>query len=169
MVTGAKSRWASYGSLAYRCGLIENVASVVNNTVWPSAPDLATASVATMVFAPGRFSTNTGCPHVGVSFSASCRPRTSIPPPGGYATTMRTGLLGQPWAAAASGSRAATTWRKSNFMSGRELTRFACRCLRLDNPRMRIALALLIAALPVTAAAQWSFDAEVARTYDDNL
>jgi hypothetical protein len=34
---------------------------------------------------------------------------------------------------------------------------------------MRTALALLVAMLPATAVAQWTFDAEIARTYDDNL
>ncbi len=39
----------------------------------------------------------------------------------------------------------------------------------LDNALMRTALALFAAALPATAAAQWTLDAELARTYDDNL
>ena len=44
---------------------------------------VATESVATMVFAPGLFSTTTGWPHMPVSFSAIWRAMTSMPPPGG--------------------------------------------------------------------------------------
>ena len=83
IVTGMKSRCVSNGSLAYRCGLIEKVASVVIRMVWPSAADFATASVARMVLAPGLFSTTTGWPHAALSFSAIWRAITSMPPPGG--------------------------------------------------------------------------------------
>ena len=70
------------------------VESVVSRIVCASAGDFATSSVAGIVLPPGRFSTTTGCAHWGPRRSASCRARTSMPPPGGYATTMRTGRAG---------------------------------------------------------------------------
>src|SRR5258706_13791489 len=44
--------------------------------------------------APGRLSTITVCLHCSLSFCAIARATTSVPPPGGNGTTMRTGLSG---------------------------------------------------------------------------
>src|SRR5262245_33620755 len=50
--------------------------------------------------APPRFSTMNCWPRLSVSFCASGRAIVSLPPPGGYGTTMRTGLAGYVCAAA---------------------------------------------------------------------
>jgi hypothetical protein len=49
--------------------------------------------------------------------------------------------------------------------------RFFCRLLQaaFTMRGMRTVLALLVAALPTAALAQWTVDAQLARTYDDNL
>src|SRR5439155_3339733 len=84
----------------------------------PSGDDLATASAATIVLAPGLFSTTTGCPQGAASLSASWRARMSMPPPGGQATTMRTGLAGQGSASAAK-QHSESKLPRLNFMAAR--------------------------------------------------
>src|SRR4051812_29031102 len=62
--------------------------------------------------APARFSTTTGWPSSGDSFSPSMRAVMSSAPPAAIGTTRRTGRFGahvgaEPWARAAAGTRAA--------------------------------------------------------------
>src|SRR5262245_23410657 len=54
-----------------------------------------------MPFAPARFSTTTGWPQVSVSRCATVRDVISVPPPGGYGTSRRTGRDGYGACAAA--------------------------------------------------------------------
>jgi hypothetical protein len=67
---------------------------VAARKVYPSAGDFATASAPMIPFAPGRFSTTTGCFHASLSFCATVRVMMSVAPPGGNGTTILTGLPG---------------------------------------------------------------------------
>ena len=58
-----------------------------------------------MPVAPGRFSITTGWPRFSPSRGAMMRATTSVPPPGGKPTTMRTGFAGY-WASASPGASA---------------------------------------------------------------
>src|SRR4051812_28666688 len=62
--------------------------------VYPSAGAFATESAPTIPFAPGRFSTTTGCFHDSLSFCAIFRVMMSVAPPGGNGTTILIGLPG---------------------------------------------------------------------------
>ena len=92
--------------------------SVVSSSVWPSADAVATCRVAITELPPGLFSTSTGTPRSGESFSASERATTTVPPPGANGTTMRTVWLGNSAALAmvATTSTAAATTSLDNLM-----------------------------------------------------
>ena len=51
-------------------------------------------AAATVPVAPGRFSITTGWPRFSERPGAMMRATTSVPPPGGKPTTMRTGRVG---------------------------------------------------------------------------
>src|SRR5206468_11780058 len=72
----------------------------VTRNVYPSAGDLATASAPIAPFAPGRFSTTTGCLIASETPGAMARASVSATPPGGKLTINLTGLSGQVCAAA---------------------------------------------------------------------
>src|SRR5258706_2907053 len=88
--TGVRSRAWSYGRLAYKAGFDAYPAGT-KRIVCPSAGAFATNAVPIVPFAPARFSTTTGCRNDSVSFWPMARPRTSVPPPGGYGEMMRIG------------------------------------------------------------------------------
>src|SRR5258706_15189083 len=67
----------------------------VTRNVYPSAGDLATASAPIAPFAPGRFSTTTGCLIASETPGAMARASVSATPPGGKLTINLTGLSGQ--------------------------------------------------------------------------
>jgi len=64
-------------------------------TVAPSGGDFAVRSAATVLPAPGRFSTTNCCPSAAVHFAASMRAKVSGLPPGASPTRTRTGFCGQ--------------------------------------------------------------------------
>src|SRR5688572_31684028 len=68
--------------------------------VCPSGADFAARSVPTMPAAPARLSTTTCWPRYSESLGLIVRATMSVPPPGGKATMMRTGLEGNDCAAA---------------------------------------------------------------------
>jgi hypothetical protein len=68
-------------------------AGVTISRVLPSGAARATASVPIAVLAPGRFSTITVTPCARPMCSAIRRARTSLPPPGGAATTTLIGFV----------------------------------------------------------------------------
>src|SRR6185436_13538077 len=72
---------------------------VAMNSVWPSASAFAATSVPIVPLAPARFSTTTPCPHASWSFAPTTRATMSVPPPGGNATMIFTGLVGNASAA----------------------------------------------------------------------
>ncbi|MNT06691.1 hypothetical protein D3C72_1413690 [compost metagenome] len=88
----------------------------VTMMVWPSGGVASIVLIAMPPPAPGLFSTTTGVPRSAESWSASRRAITSMVPPAGAGTSMRTGLLVQAIAAGiASASMAATAaWRGRN-------------------------------------------------------
>lgn len=61
----------------------------------PSAGCVRTYSVATIVFAPGRFSSRNDCPKRSVGVPESSRASASEPPRAGNPTIIRTGFIGQ--------------------------------------------------------------------------
>src|SRR6266567_2362781 len=63
-------------------------------SVWPSALERTTKSIATLPEAPGLFSTTTGWPSLCARPSAERRPRRSVIPPGDVSTTSRTARFG---------------------------------------------------------------------------
>ncbi|MCY1545081.1 hypothetical protein D9M68_810060 [compost metagenome] len=68
--------------------------------------DLAARSAASVLDAPGLFSTTTVCLSRGPSLSATARAMASVPPPGADPTSRRRGLLGQSALCAWAGARA---------------------------------------------------------------
>ncbi|KAG1425499.1 hypothetical protein G6F57_023377 [Rhizopus arrhizus] len=74
--------------------------------VWLSA-DFAARSAASVLDAPGLFSTTTVCLSMGPSLSATARAMAAVPPPGADPTSRRSGLVGQSagcaWACAGPG------------------------------------------------------------------
>src|SRR5687767_3460289 len=72
--------------------------------VWPSGSARATVSEARMPPAPGMFSTTTCCPRPSLILGARVRVVMSAMPPGPNGRTIRTGLLGYPWAATRPGN-----------------------------------------------------------------
>src|SRR5262249_25960119 len=63
--------------------------------VYPSGALVVTAPIPTLPPAPGRFSTTKDWPNMSFRRSARMRVSTSVEPPAGYGTTMRTGRSGQ--------------------------------------------------------------------------
>ncbi len=105
MITGTRSFITSTpppAPLGSRCGEIAMVLGATS-IVYPSAGALATALAPARPPTPGRFSTITGCPIRGGSFSERMRAKRSIPPPGGKGTTIVSGLDGKACACAAIG------------------------------------------------------------------
>src|SRR3989442_1342047 len=92
-VIGVTSATGSNGMLACRLALM-TWAATTTTRLWPSGADFRTTSVPVMPFAPARFSTKTFWPQASASFCASCRLMMSVPPPGAYGTTIRTGFAG---------------------------------------------------------------------------
>src|SRR6185503_2704760 len=80
---------------------------VAMNSVWPSGSALAATSVPIVPLAPARFSTTTPCPHASCSFAPTTRATMSVPPPGGKATMIFTGFVGN----------AATPWERRSKVS----------------------------------------------------
>ncbi len=95
MLTGANSFAVSYGSEWLIAGLISSELVAISS-VCPSGADLATAAVARMVPAPGRFSITTGLPP---QRADNCSPRmratTSVGPPAANGTRIFTGAFGK--------------------------------------------------------------------------
>src|SRR5215813_6192851 len=82
------------GKLLTMAGLMKNEAFAMRS-VYPSGGALATVAVATMVPAPGRFSTTTVLPpHRAERSSPSTRANKSVGPPAAKPTTKRTGRAG---------------------------------------------------------------------------
>src|SRR5258708_33058572 len=102
--------------------------------VWPSGGDLRSSLTATMVVAPGLFSTTTGTPISGDRRAAIARLSPSAVPPGGDGVTMRTGLpaRGQTLAQAALG--AAMSARKAAAQRRMSVEK----CSRVSEPQRRL-------------------------------
>src|SRR4030095_6591309 len=81
--------------------------------------------------APGRFSTVTACPHHSDSLAPITRATSSVPPPGGKPTIMRTGFVGEvcapamPAAMANAVANAAATVHRNSFIEVSWLSDFA--------------------------------------------
>src|SRR5262252_2201830 len=100
LLTGAKSLNGSY--LAWVPGRMGFTSSDSdeNSVVYPSGAECATASVAMMALAPGRFSTKNDWPVDALMSAARMRAITSVGPPAANPTTIFTGFAGYPCAAA---------------------------------------------------------------------
>src|SRR5437868_14467311 len=72
-----------------------------------------------MPLAPGRFSMTKGCLSRSLSGSARMRAATSVGPPAGYETMMRTGFTGHACPQAAAGKRHSAKRMARRFMSDR--------------------------------------------------
>src|SRR3954465_10249288 len=111
MVTGARSFVVSYGNDLAIAGLISSEL-VATSKVSPSGGAFATAAVATMVPAPGRFSISTALPPQRADNSSPrMRATTSVGPPAANGTTSLTGADGKSaagwaWAAGATNASA---------------------------------------------------------------
>src|SRR5262249_4480550 len=108
MLTPAKSLIGSNGRLRFSAAFM-TWKYVASSSVWPSGCARASAEVATMVLAPGRFSTMTGLPQRAESWSARMRMMTSAGPPGGNGTIPLTGPVGKSDAGCAGAGHDATT------------------------------------------------------------
>jgi hypothetical protein len=110
--TGAVSLSESNESLPAYSVTLDAKLLVCISSVYPSGAARTSASVATIVFAPGRFSTRTCWPIVSVIFPATIRARMSVPPPGVNGTMTFTGRFGYgapcPWAGPAAARAAAS-------------------------------------------------------------
>src|SRR5712692_4013838 len=92
--TGARSFIGSNGSACSRNGLTTRLPPAQIISVWPSAGERTTKSIATLPEAPGLFSTTTGWPSFCASPSADRRPRRSVIPPGEVSTMSRIARVG---------------------------------------------------------------------------
>src|SRR6266581_2128295 len=98
--TGTRSTSGSKRSECSRKGLMTRFPPAPISSVWPSAGDFTTYSMATLPDAPALFSTTTCRPSCCARPSAATRPRISVSPPGEVSTTIRIARLGYaPWAA----------------------------------------------------------------------
>src|SRR5882762_4271851 len=105
-VIGVKLLRPLYGSFLYRWGLITNEEASETSSVLPSGADLETYSAPTIWFAPGRFSTSTGCPQISEKRGARARENASVAPPGDVGTTIFTARCGKDCAGARRGTAA---------------------------------------------------------------
>jgi len=78
----------------YALTLMARLVTLVKMSVWPSGGALATACIAMIVAAPGRFSTITGCPSGGERPAAIARASRSPGPPGAKGEMIFTALAG---------------------------------------------------------------------------
>ena len=92
--TGLKSLYGSYPTAPITSGALTITAPVERNSVYPSGGALATISAAITPPPPPRLSMTTGCPHALTKLAATGLATASVPPPGGYGVTRRTGLTG---------------------------------------------------------------------------
>src|SRR5438128_1629325 len=92
--TGARSFIGSKASACSRNGLTTRLPPAQIISVWPSALERTTKSIATLPEAPGLFSTTTGWPSLCARPSADRRPRRSVIPPGEVSTTSRIARFG---------------------------------------------------------------------------
>src|SRR2546421_976756 len=105
-VIGVKLFTPLYGRFLYRCGLITNEEASETSSVAPSGADRETYSAPTIWFAPGRFSTSTGCPQISEKRGARAREKASVAPPGEVGTTIFTAREGKVCAGAIKGAAA---------------------------------------------------------------
>src|SRR5882762_9608232 len=113
-VIGVKLLRPLYGSFLYRWGLITNEEASETSSVLPSGADLETYSAPTIWFAPGRFSTSTGCPQISEKRGARARENASVAPPGDVGTTIFTAREGKVCADARKGAAASVAVTKTN-------------------------------------------------------
>src|SRR6266704_3410895 len=92
--TGARSFIGSKARACSRNGLTTRLPPAQIISVWPSALERTTRSIATLPEAPGLFSTTTGWPSLCARPSADRRPRRSVIPPGEVSTTSRIARFG---------------------------------------------------------------------------
>src|SRR5712691_5913895 len=92
--TGARSFIGSKGSVCSRNGLTTRLPPAQIISVWPSALERTTKSIATLPEAPGLSSTTTGWPSLCARPSAERRPRRSVIPPGEVSTMSRIARFG---------------------------------------------------------------------------
>jgi hypothetical protein len=76
-------------------GFITIVVFITASSVYPSPSAFATIVAPIPVFAPGRFSITTLWPQISDNFCAVIRMLTSVGPPAGNGTTIRTGRFGK--------------------------------------------------------------------------
>src|SRR4051812_44498452 len=96
----AKSFSGSNGSFSYRLGLMTSDGLPPISSVYPSAAALATRSVATLLPAPGTFSTTNGVPQTSENRSDRIRAARSGAVPAVKPTRILTGRLGEDCASA---------------------------------------------------------------------
>ncbi len=94
LLIGAKSLKGSYLTLSPSRMAFTSSDKDEKSSVVPSAAERATASVAMIAFAPGRFSTITGWPSATLMSCAMTRAMTSVGPPAANPTRTFTGLDG---------------------------------------------------------------------------
>ena len=117
MLTAASSFSVSYGSFCPIAGLISREL-VPTSMVWPSAGAFATAAVATIVPAPGRFSITTDWPPQRADRrSARMRATTSVGPPAANGTTSFTGRDGNSAAVCAAAAATEVASRRTGAMT----------------------------------------------------
>src|SRR4029078_10601369 len=95
LLTGTRSRLASYPSLGIKSGLTRMLDGLAISTVYPSGALLATYSAAMLEPAPGRLSITIGCPRPRESGSPSVRATKSAAPAGANPTTSLIGRDGK--------------------------------------------------------------------------
>ncbi|SPA31811.1 conserved hypothetical protein [Cupriavidus taiwanensis] len=149
--TAAMGRTSLSGSNAglSTCGTSVSTLLAVTMMVWPSAGAASMVVMAMPPPAPGLLSTTTGWPRSADSWSASRRASTSMVPPAGAGTSIRTGLLVQAMAEGAASARlaaaAAMRSRKAGWMGmlsplcSMDLDCPACRHRRQDLRAFRLA------------------------------
>src|SRR6266581_1406126 len=98
--TGTRSTSGSKRSECSRKGLMTRFPPAPISSVWPSADDFTTNSMATLPDAPALFSTTTCRPSCCARPSAAMRPRISVSPPGEVSTTIRIARFGYAFCAA---------------------------------------------------------------------
>ena len=94
MNTGDKSVAGSKPEVLSINGLISKLPLAQTNSVYPSAGDFITKSIATVPVAPARFSTTTETPVCWLKPSAAMRAMRSVVPPGTLSTINLMGRFG---------------------------------------------------------------------------
>src|SRR5213594_1826655 len=148
--TGTRSTSGSKGSECSRKGLMTRFPPAPISSVWPSAGDFTTYSMATLPDAPALFSTTTCRPSCCARPSAATRPRMSVSPPGDVSTTILMARLGYALCAAEGAAPAPRASPRKHAAAIRRELRGGKRIVSLIDPDVRffhdsgVALALAL-------------------------